>query len=164
MKYRSSWRRKSSPSLAPPTGITSKIRAVFLEEKSLSPCASLWRTSSLFWPSSCRAMGPRAAVAASGPARKNDALSQSRREEKEKKRRRKEWKMKKVDGNKIRAVLLGADATQRPFRSAAGRRRLCCTCTCSRGRWAWPGGGRGRRPAGGGRSRRRSRRPVFCAR
>lgn len=47
---------------------------------------------------------------------------------------------------------LNSDAT---FRSAAGRRRLCCICTCSRGLWEWPIGERGRQLAGAGRSRQR---------
>lgn len=65
----------------------------------------------------------------------------------------------KVRNKKGRRVLEPAPCSASAagaFRSAVGRRRLCCTCTCSRARWEWPAGGTGRRPAGAGRSRQKS--------
>lgn len=56
--------------------------------------------------------------------------------------------------------LAPCSASDGAARSAAGRRRLCCTCTCSRARWAWPAGGTGTPPAGAARSRRKSPRPA----
>lgn len=69
----------------------------------------------------------------------------------------------KKEGRRV-LKLAPCSASDGASRSAAGRRRLCCTCTCSRARWAWPAGGTGTPPAGAARSRRKSPRPVNAAR